>query len=159
MSEETQKVVEKTQTEIDGNLEVNYDIYDILTSENLKLWTLVVQFYQLTWPFLSIPPHPIGQMVQDKKQRVKNNSVSRLDEELLSILENLQNDDSKVDFAIGISVVSRRFTYKSITITDKGRLAGPFCSKAVFSLSQRAFLDIEIQVLKNGWNFHQFRYF
>ena len=64
--EETQKVVEKTQTEFDENLEVNYDIYDILISENLKLWTLVVQFYQLTCPFLSIPAHPTGQMVQER---------------------------------------------------------------------------------------------
>ena len=151
--EETQKVVEKTQTKFDGSLEVNYDIYDILISENLKLWTLVVQFYQLTCPFLSIPAHPLGQMVQDEKQRVKNNSVSRLYEELLSILEDLQNDDSKVDFAIGISVVSRGFTYKIITITDKGRLAGPFCSKAVFNLSQKGFLDIEIQVLEKWLDF------
>ena len=35
----------------------------------------------------------------------KNNSVSRLDEELISVLADLQSDDSKQDFTIGNSVV------------------------------------------------------
>ena len=43
----------------------------------------------------------------------RNNSLSRLDEGLHSILVDLQNDDSREDFAIGNSVVRSKFTYKS----------------------------------------------
>ena len=68
----------------------------------------------------------------------KNNSVSRLDEELISILVDLQSDDSKQDFTIGNSVVRSEGLPTKATITDEGRLAGTFCSKTVFNLSQRA---------------------
>ena len=80
----------------------------------------------------------------------KNNSVSRLDEELLSILVDLQNDDSREDFAISNSVVRSEGLPTKATITDEGHLACSFCSKTVFNLSQRALLDIEIQVLQKG---------
>ena len=36
------------------------------------------------------------------------------------------------------------------TITDEGSLAGQFCSKTIFNLSQRALSDFEIQVLKKA---------
>ena len=64
----------------------------------------------------------------------KRNSVSRLDEELLSVLVDLKNDDSKEDFEIG----------NSAAITDEGRLTSSFYSKTVFNLSQTALSDIEI---------------
>ena len=86
----------------------------------------------------------------------KNNSVSRLDEELLSVLD-LQNDDSKEGFAIGNSIVRSEDLPTKATITDERRLAGSFCSKTVFNLSQRALSDIEIQILEKGWTFHEFR--
>ena len=57
----------------------------------------------------------------------KRNSVSRLDEELLSVLVDLQNDGSKENFAIGNSVVRSEGLPKKVTITDEGRLAGSFC--------------------------------
>ena len=76
----------------------------------------------------------------------KNNSVSRLDEELLSILVDLQSDDSKQDFAIGNSVVRSEVLPTKATITDEGDLAGTFCSKTVFNLIQRALSGIAIQV-------------
>ena len=68
----------------------------------------------------------------------KNNSVSRLDEEWISILVYLQSDDSKQDFAIGNSVVRSEGLPTKATITDEGRIAGTFCSKTVFNLSQSA---------------------
>ena len=74
----------------------------------------------------------------------KVNSVSRLDEELLSILVDLKNDDSKEDFDIGNSVVRSEGLPIKPTITDEGRLTVSFCSKAVFNLSQRELSDIEI---------------
>ena len=74
----------------------------------------------------------------------KVNSVSRLDEELLSILVDLKNDDSKEDFDIGNSVVRSEGLPTKPTITDEGRLTVSFCSKAVFNLSQRELSDIEI---------------
>ena len=83
----------------------------------------------------------------------KNNSVSRLDEELISILVDLQSDDSKQNFAIGNSVVRSEGLPTKATITDEGRLAGTFCSKTVFNLSQRALSGIEIQVLEKGLDF------
>ena len=76
----------------------------------------------------------------------KNNSVSRLDEELISILVDLQSDDSKQDFAIGNSVVRSEVLPTKATITDEGDLAGTFCSKTVFNLIQRALSGIAIQV-------------
>ena len=76
----------------------------------------------------------------------KNNSVSRLDEELISILVDLQSDDSKQDFAIGNSVVRSEVLPTKATITDEGDLAGTFCSKTVFNLIQRALSRIAIQV-------------
>ena len=39
------------------------------------------------------------------------------------------------------------------TITDEGRLAGLFCSKTVFNLSQRALSNTEIEVLEKGLDF------
>ena len=76
----------------------------------------------------------------------KNNSVSRLDEELISVLAGLQSDDSKQDFAIGDSVVRSEVLPTKATITDEGDLAGTFCSKTVFNLIQRALSGIVIQV-------------
>ena len=83
----------------------------------------------------------------------KNNSVSRLDKELISILVDLQRDDSKQDFAIGNSAVRAEGLPTKATITDEGRLAGTICSKTVFNLSQRALSAIEIQVLEKGLDF------
>ena len=83
----------------------------------------------------------------------KNNSVSRLDEELISILVDLQSDDSKQDFTIGNSIVRSEGLPTKATITDEGRLAGTICSKTVFNLSQRALSAIEIQVLEKGLDF------
>ena len=83
----------------------------------------------------------------------KVNSVSRLDEELLSILVDLRNDGSKEDFDIGNSVVRSEGLPTKPTITDEGRLTVSFCSKAVYNLSQRALSDIEIQVLEKGLDF------
>ena len=80
----------------------------------------------------------------------KNNSVSRLDEELLSVLVDLQNDGSKENFAIGNSVVRSEGLPTKATNTDERNLAGSFCSKTVFKLSQNALSDIEIQVLEKG---------
>ena len=74
----------------------------------------------------------------------KNNSVSGLDEELLSILVDLQNDDCKDDFTIGNSVVRSEGLPTKATITDEELLAGSFCTKTVFNLSQRVLSDIEI---------------
>ena len=76
----------------------------------------------------------------------KNNSVSRLDEELISVLPDLQSDDSKQGFAIGNSVVRSEVLPTKATITDEGDLAGTFCSKTVFNLIQRALLGTVIQV-------------
>ena len=83
----------------------------------------------------------------------KNNSVSRLDEELISILVDLQSDDSKQDFTIGNSVVRSEGLPTKATITDEGRLAGTIYSKTVFNLSQKALSAIEIQVLEKGLDF------
>ena len=87
--------------------------------------------------------------IDDPRQELvsKNNSVRRLDEELLSILVDLQSDDSKQDFTIGNSIVRSEGLPTKATITDEGRLAGTFCSKTVFNPSQRALSGIEIQVL------------
>ena len=83
----------------------------------------------------------------------KNNSVSRLDEELLSVLVDLQNDGSKENFAIGNSVVRSEGLPTKATNNDERNLAGSFCSKTVFKLSQNALSDIEIQVLEKGLDF------
>ena len=87
----------------------------------------------------------------------KNNSVSRLGEELLSILADLQNDESNEDFAIGNLVVISEGLPTKATISDEGRLVGSFFSKNVFILSQRASSDIEIQVLEKELDFSPVR--
>ena len=83
----------------------------------------------------------------------KNNSISRLDEKLTSILVDLQSDDFEQDFAIGNSVVRSEGLATKATITDEGRLADTFCSETVFNLSQRALSGIKIQVLEEGLDF------
>ena len=87
----------------------------------------------------------------------KSNSVSRFNEELLSNLVDLQNDDSKQDFAIGNSIVRSEGLPTKATITDEGHLARTFYSKTVFNLSQRALSDIEIQVFEKGLDFSPVR--
>ena len=42
-------------------------IYDILISDEPKMWKPVLQFYQPTLPFMKKTVHSIGHMVQDKK--------------------------------------------------------------------------------------------
>ena len=112
---------------------------------NLKLWTFLSSFYHLCPPVLSANTSisentSVSHRTDDPRQEVvsTNNSVSRLDEELLSALVDLQNDDSKEDFAIDNSAVRFQGLPTKATITDEGCLAGSFCSKTVFSSSQRA---------------------
>ena len=83
----------------------------------------------------------------------KSNSVSRFNEELLSNLVDLQNDDSKQDFAIGNSIVRSEGLPTKATITDEGHPPGTFYFKTVFNLSQRALSDIEIQVFEKRLDF------
>ena len=94
-------------------------------------------------------------MIDGSRQEVvsKKISLSRLDEELISILGDLQGDDYKQDFPIGNSVVRSEGLPTKGTITDEGRLAGTFCPKTIFNLSQRALSSIEIQVLEKWLDF------
>ena len=128
-------------------------IYDILISDEPKV---VDTFPPILSTNTSISENnSLSYRTDGPRQEVasKNNSVKRLDEELLSILVDLQNDDSREDFAISNSVVRSEGLPTKATITDEGRLAGTFCSKTVFNLSQRALSGIEIQVLEKGLDF------
>ena len=63
-----------------------------------------------------------------------DNSVSNLDEELLSVLINLQNAD--IQHAIGKPIVTSEGLSTKATVTDKGLLQGSLCSKTVLNLNQ-----------------------
>ena len=82
-----------------------------------------------------------------------NNSVSDLDEELLSVLINLTNAEPGAQQEIGNPIVKSEVLSTKTTVTDEGRFQGSLCSKTVFSLSQRVLSEIEIQVLEKGLDF------
>ena len=128
-------------------------IYDILISDEPKVVDTCPPVLSTN---TSISENTSASCMTDGPRREvasKSNSVSRLDEEWLSILVDLQNDDSKEDFAVGNSVVRSDDLLTKATINDEGHLAGSFCSKTVFNLSHRALTDIEIQVLEKGLDF------
>ena len=119
-------------------------IYDILISDEPKIVDTCPPVLSTSTSISENTSASYGTDGPMQEVASKINSVSRLDEELLSILVDLKNDDSKDDFAIGNSVVRSECLPTKATITDEDRLIGSFCSKTVFNLSQRASSDIEI---------------
>ena len=79
-----------------------------------------------------------------------NNSVSYLDEDFLTVLINLKNAGPDTQHETENLIVKSEGLSTKATVTDEGRLQGPFCSKMMFHLSQRVLPEIEIQVLKKG---------
>ena len=90
--------------------------------------------------------------ISQEAERFQN--VSKTDEDLLSILVDLPRDEPvSTESSIGNSEIrSEGFSTKA-SMTDEGRLAGVFCSKTVFNLSQRSLTEAEIQVLEKGLDF------
>ena len=82
-----------------------------------------------------------------------DNSVSDMDEELLSVLINLQNAEPDTKHEIGNHIVKSQGLSTKATVTDEGCLQGSFCSKKVFNLSQRVLSEVEIQVLDKRLDF------
>ena len=82
-----------------------------------------------------------------------DNSVSDMDEELLSVLINLQNAEPDTQHEIGNPIVKSEGLSTKVTVTDEGRLQGFFCSKTVFNLRESVLSEIEIQVLEKGLDF------
>ena len=76
-----------------------------------------------------------------------------MDEELLSVLINLQNAEPDTQHEIGNPIVKSEGLSTKATVTDEGRLQGFFCSKTVFNLRERVLSEIEIQVLEKGLDF------
>ena len=76
-----------------------------------------------------------------------------MDEELLSVLINLQNTKPDTQHEIGNPIVKSESLSTKATVTDEGCLQGSFCSKTVFNLSQRVLSEIEIQVLEKRLDF------
>ena len=64
--------------------------------------------------------------------------LSSQDEEVLSILEELQRKSPSKDFNIDNS---------------SNRISGYFCSDTVFNLSKKILTDIEIKVLEKGFDY------
>ena len=81
------------------------------------------------------------------------NSVSNLDEELLSILINLQNRETNIQYEIFISTVKSDGMSTKATLTDEGCHLGSFCSETIFNLSQLELSEIKIQSLQKGLDF------
>ena len=81
------------------------------------------------------------------------NSVSNLDEELLSILINLQNKETNIQYEIFISTVKSDGMSTKATLTDEGCHQGSFCSETIFNLSLLELSQIKIQSLQKGLNF------
>ena len=100
--------------------------------------------------FLIIPSN-----TEEPREEIKNhdNSVSDIDEELPSVLINLQNAEPDTQYEIGNPIVKSEGLSTKATVTDEGRLQGSFCSKTVLNLSQRVLSKIEIQVLEKGLDF------
>ena len=92
---------------------------------------------------------------EEPREEIQNhdNSVSDMDEELLSVLINLQNAEPDTQHEIGNPIVKSEGLSTKATVTDEGRLQGSLCSKTVFNLSQRVLSEIEIQVLEKGLDF------
>ena len=92
---------------------------------------------------------------EEPREEIQNhdNSVSDMDEELLSVLINLQNAEPDTQHEIDNPIVKSEGLSTKATVTDEGRLQGSFCSKTVFNLSQRVLSEIEIQVLEKGLDF------
>ena len=82
-----------------------------------------------------------------------NDSVSCLDEELFSVLINLQNVEPNTQHEIGNSIVRSKGLSKKATVRDEGHLQVSFHSEAVFNLSQKVLWEIEIQVLEKELDF------
>ena len=70
-----------------------------------------------------------------------------MNEELLSVLINLQNAEPGTKNEIGNPIVKSEGFSTKATVTNEGRLQGSFCCKMVFNLSQTVLSEIEIQVL------------
>ena len=98
----------------------------------------------------SAPPN-----TEEPREEIQNhnNSVSDLDEELLSVLINLENAEPDTQQKIGNPIVKSEGLSTEATVTDEGSLQGFFCSKTVFNSSQRVLSEIEIQVLEKGLDF------
>ena len=99
---------------------------------------------------ISAPPN-----TEEPREEIQNhnNSVSDLDEELLSVLINLENAEPDTQQKIGNPIVKSEGLSTEATVTDEGSLQGFFCSKTVFNSSQRVLSEIEIQVLEKGLDF------
>ena len=82
-----------------------------------------------------------------------DNSVSNLDEELLSILINLQNKETNIEHEIFISIVKSDGMSTKATLTDEGCHQGSFCSETIFNLSQIEFSEIKTQSLQKELDF------
>ena len=92
---------------------------------------------------------------EEPREEIQNhdNSVSDMDEELLSVLINLQNIEPDTQHEIGNPITKSEGLSTKGTVTDEGGLQGSFCFKMVFNLSQRVLSEIEIQVLEKGLDF------
>ena len=102
----------------------------------------------------SAPSNP-----EEPREEIQNhdNSVSDVDEKLLSVLINLQNAEPDTQHEIGNSILKSEGLSIKATLTDEGRIQGLLCSKTVFNLSQRVVSEIEINVLEKGLDFTHIR--
>ena len=87
----------------------------------------------------------------------QNNSVSRLDEELISVLVDLQSDDFKQDFAIVNSVVRSEGLATKATITDEDVLQVHFVLNMFSTVVKEHYRVLRFRLWRRGWTFHQFR--
>ena len=74
-----------------------------------------------------------------------------MDEELLSVLINLQNTEYDTQHEIGNPIVKSEGLSTKAIVTDEVRLQGLFCSKMV--LSEKVLSKIQIQVLEKRLGF------
>ena len=92
---------------------------------------------------------------EEPQEEIQNhdNSLSDMDQELLSVLINLQNAEPDTQHEIDNPIVKSEGLSTKATVTDEGCLQGSFCSKTVSNLIQRVLSEIEIQVLEKGLDF------
>ena len=87
----------------------------------------------------------------------KNNFVSRLDEELLSVLVNLQNNDFKKNFAIDNSVVRSEGLPTKQPLLMRDVLQVHFVLKLFSTLVKEHYRILRFRFWRKGWTFHKFR--
>ena len=96
---------------------------------------------------------------EEPREEMQNhdNFASNLDEELLSVLVNLQNTNPNTQNEIGNPIVKSEGLSVKATVTDEKRPQGLFCSKAFLISPRQCFQRLRFKFCKKGWILQSFR--